>query len=271
MRCPWCGSGPVMIRGDWWECGWCGDSGRLKRSAEPEKIEMTLSFSIVYHVDLPETWGNMKSALEILAPGRDDILLPLLGKVLLHEISAGIQHHSLPSEHKKLQELEHFLKETLDLRLDAPASFIVQTIQSYLLYQQEAELSEQSCGKFWKELISYLTSDQYHNGEPDGLFDLLHELSSAYSYFGAISGEELATAQERRFVLNDAFYLHWQENVLLHPDVARAKQLLAQGEFLDNEDICRDILVTEFPEEMTNYTLEELDDHCWDDILDDVK
>ena len=270
MRCPWCGSGPVMIRGDWWECGWCGDSGRLKRSAEPEKIEMTLSFSIVYHVDLPETWGNMKSALEILAPGRDDILLPLLGKVLLHEISAGIQHHSLPSEHKKLQELEHFLKETLDLRLDAPASFIVQTIQSYLLYQQEAELSEQSCGKFWKELISYLTSDQYHNGEPDGLFDLLHELSSAYSYFGAISGEELATAQERRFVLNDAFYLHWQENVLLHPDVARAKQLLAQGEFLDNEDICRDILVTEFPEEMTNYTLEELDDHCWDDILDDV-
>lgn len=185
MRCPWCGSGPVMIRGDWWECGWCGDSGRLKRSAEPEKVEMTLSFSIVYHVDLPETWRNMKSALEILAPGRDDILLPLLGKVLLHEISAGIQHRSLPSEHEKLQELEHFLKETLDLRLDSPASFIVQTIQSYLLYQQEAELSEQSCGKFWKELISYLTSDQYHNGEPDGLFDLLHELSSAYSYFGA--------------------------------------------------------------------------------------
>ena len=31
MRCPWCGS-PVMIRGSSWECGWCGDSGRLKRT-----------------------------------------------------------------------------------------------------------------------------------------------------------------------------------------------------------------------------------------------
>ena len=31
MRCPWCGS-PVMIRGSSWECGWCGDSGSLKRT-----------------------------------------------------------------------------------------------------------------------------------------------------------------------------------------------------------------------------------------------
>ena len=30
MRCPYCGS-PVMIRGRYWECGYCGDSGRLKR------------------------------------------------------------------------------------------------------------------------------------------------------------------------------------------------------------------------------------------------
>ena len=208
MRCPWCGSGPVMIHGDWWECGWCGDSGRLKRSAEPEKVEMTLSFSIVYHVDLPETWGNIKSALETLAPGRDDILLSLLGKVLLHEISAGIQHRNLPSEHEKLQELEHFLKETPDLRLDVPSSVISQTIQSNIPYPQEAALSEKVCGDFWRELISALTPEQYYDDEPEGLFDLLYELSSAYSYFGDTSGEELAIAQEHRFALNDAFYLH---------------------------------------------------------------
>ncbi len=30
MRCPWCGSGPVMIRGNTWECGFCGDTGSLQ-------------------------------------------------------------------------------------------------------------------------------------------------------------------------------------------------------------------------------------------------
>ncbi len=274
MRCPWCGSGPVMISGDRWECGWCGDFGTLihipEPPPEPQPVKMTLSFSIVYHVDLPETWKNMKTAVRTLAPRGDTALFPLLGKVLLYEISDGIRHRNSPPEPEKLQELEQFLKETPDLELDAPANSVVRTVQTDILYPQEAELSERSCGEFWRELISHLTSEQYYSREPDGLWDLLHELSSAYSYFGDTSGEEFATAQEHRFELNDAFYLHWQENVLLHPDVARARQLLAQGEFPDNEDICREILVTEFPEEAAGYTLEALDDHGWDDILDDV-
>ena len=269
IRCPHCGS-PVMIRGNRWECGWCGDSGRLKHSSGSKKIGITLSFSAVYHVDLPKTWENMKSALKALAPGRDAALLSLLGKVLLHEISAGIQHRGIPPESEKLRELEQFLKGTHDLNLDAPASSVVQTIQTNILYPQQAELSEQSCGEFWRELIAPLTREHYYRDEPEGLFDLLHELSSAYSYFGDTSGEELGTAQRRRFALNDAFYYHLLEKVLLHPDVARAKQLLAKGDFPDNEDICRDILVTEFPEEVSGYTLENLDDRSWDDILEDV-
>ena len=30
IRCPNCGS-PAQVRGDQWECGWCGDSGFIRR------------------------------------------------------------------------------------------------------------------------------------------------------------------------------------------------------------------------------------------------
>ena len=29
IRCPTCGS-PAEVRGDTWECGYCGDTGRLR-------------------------------------------------------------------------------------------------------------------------------------------------------------------------------------------------------------------------------------------------
>ena len=43
MRCPTCGE-TVMIHGGYWECGWCGDCGTLRRCQQPipEKIEEEL-------------------------------------------------------------------------------------------------------------------------------------------------------------------------------------------------------------------------------------
>ena len=79
MRCPWCGS-PVMIRGSSWECGWCGDSGSLKRTPL-QQPKITLTLSLVYHIDLPETWNDLKKALGQLAP-KNTLLSQLLGKVL---------------------------------------------------------------------------------------------------------------------------------------------------------------------------------------------
>lgn len=119
MRCPWCGS-PVMIHGSQWECGWCGDFGSLRRTpvqkqtSEPAQITVTLSF--VYHVDLNEIWSEMKKALDQLAPNETS-LSQLLGKVLLHSISEGIQHAGALPDEKKAAELRAFLSSTPDLTL----------------------------------------------------------------------------------------------------------------------------------------------------------
>ena len=269
MRCPWCGS-PVMMRGSSWECGWCGDSGRLKRTPVQQPAQITLTLSFVYHVDLPEMWNDLKKALGQIAP-KDTSLLQLLGKVLLHHISAGIQHAGALPDEKKAEELRTFLTTTTDLNLGESAEEIMRDAKRGVLFREEAVLSETDCGTFWTELLSTRPVEDYYNHvDPDGLFELFSELSSAYAYFGGKKDEEMGEAQDYRNALEEAYNTHWQNKVLLHPDAERAKRLLAQGKFPDYEDICREILLVEYPEEVPHETAEDFDELSWNYILDDV-
>lgn len=272
MNCPWCGS-PVMIRGSSWECGWCGDFGSLQRTPAKKSqntAQITLTLSFVYHVDLPETWSDLKKALGQLAP-KNILLSQLLGKVLLHHISAGIQHAGALPDEKKAEELRTFLHNTLDLNLGESAEEIMRDAKRGVLFREEAALSETNCGTFWTELLATRPVEDYYNRvDPDGLFELFSELSSAYAYFGGKKDEEMGEAQDYQNALEEAFNTHWQNKVLLHPDVERAKRLLAQGKFPDYEDICREILLVEYSEEVPHETAEDFDELSWERVLDDV-
>ena len=262
-----------MIRGSSWECGWCGDFGSLQRTPAKKSqntAQITLTLSFVYHVDLPETWSDLKKALGQLAPN-DTSLSQLLGKVLLHHISAGIQNaRALPDE-KKAEELRAFLHDTADLNLGESADEIMRDVKRGVLFREEAALSETDCGTFWTELSATRPVEDYYNRvDPDGLFELFSELSSAYAYFGGKKDEEMGEAQDYKNALEEAYHTHWQNKVLLHPDVERAKHLLAQGKFPDYEDICREILLVEYPEEVPHETAEEFDELSWERVLDDV-
>ena len=278
MDCPWCGS-TVEICGDSWECGWCGDFGwcvdieslqgtPAKKSANT--AEITLTFSLVYHVDLPETWNDLKKALDQLAPNNTH-LSQLLGKVLLHNISTGIQHAGALPDEKKAEELRTFLHTTADLNLGESAEEIMRDAKRGVLFREEAALSENECGTFWAELLSTRPVEDYYNQiDPDGLFELFSELSSAYAYFGGKKDEEMGKAQDYQNALEKAYNTHWQNKVPLHPDIERAKRLLAQGKFPDYEDICREILLVEYPEEVPHETAGDVNDLSWKYILDDV-
>lgn len=262
-----------MIRGSSWECGWCGDFGSLQRTPvkkSPDTTQITLTFSFVYHVDLPETWNDLKKALSQLAP-KNTLLSQLLGKVLLHNISTGIQHAGALPDEKKAEELRTFLNTNADLNLGENAEEIVRDAKRGVLFREEAALSETDCGTFWTELLSTRPVEDYYNRvDPDGLFELFSELSSAYAYFGGKKDEEMGEAQDYQNALEEAYNTHWQNKVLLHPDVERAKGLLAQGMFPDYEDICREILLVEYPEEVPHETADDFDELSWESILDDV-
>lgn len=229
---------------------------------------MTLSF--VYHVDLPETWNDLKKALGQLAP-KNTVLSQLLGKALLHNISTGIQNAGALPDEKKAEELRTFLTTTTDLNLGENAEEIMRDAKRGVLFREEAALSETDCGTFWTELLSTRPVEDYYNRvDPDGLFKLFSELSSAYAYFGGKKDEEMGEAQDYRNTLEEAYNTHWQNKVLLHPDIKQAKRLLAQGKFPDYEDICREILLVEYPEEVPHETAEDFDELSWESILDDV-
>ena len=269
MRCPWCGN-PATTHGDRWECYYCGDSGTLRRPSASHSAQVTLTFSFVYHVDLTETWSDLKKALGQLAP-KNTLLSQLLGKVLLHNISTGIQNAGALPDEKKAAELRTFLTTTTDLNLGENAEEIMCDAKRGVLFREEAALSETDCGTFWTELLSTRPVEDYYNRvDPDGLFDLLSELSSAYAYFGGKKDEEMGEAQDYQNALEEAYNTHWQNKVLLHPDVERVKRLLAQGKFPDYEDICREVLLVEYPEEVPHESAEDFNELSWDYILDDV-
>lgn len=269
MRCPWCGN-PATTHGNRWECYYCGDSGTLRRPSANHSAQVTLTLSFVYHIDLPETWNDLKKALGQLAP-KNTLLSQLLGKVLLHNISTGIQNAGALPDEKKAEELRTFLTTTTDLNLGENAEEIMRDAKRGVLFCEEAALSETDCGTFWTELLSTRPVEDYYNRvDPDGLFDLLSELSSAYAYFGGKKDEEMGEAQDYQNALEEAYNTHWQNKVLLHPDAERAERLLAQGEFPDYEDICREILLVEYPEEVPHESAEDFNELSWDYILDDV-
>ena len=269
MRCPWCGN-PATTHGNRWECYYCGDSGTLRRPSANHSAQVTLTLSFVYHIDLPETWNDLKKALGQLAP-KNTLLFQLLGKVLLHNISTGIQNAGALLDEKKAEELRTFLTTTTDLNLGENAEEIMRDAKRGVLFCEEAALSETDCGTFWTELLSTRPVEDYYNRvDPDGLFDLLSELSSAYAYFGGKKDEEMGEAQDYQNALEEAYNTHWQNKVLLHPDAERAERLLAQGEFPDYEDICREILLVEYPEEVPHENAEDFDELSWESILDDV-
>ena len=229
-----------------------------------------MTLSLVYHIDLPETWNDLKKALGQLAP-KNTLLFQLLGKVLLHNISTGIQNAGALPDEKKTAELRTFLTTTTDLNLGENAEEIMCDAKRGVLFLEEAALSETDCGTFWTELLSTRPVEDYYNRvDPDGLFDLLSELSSAYAYFGGKKDEEMGEAQDYQNALEEAYNTHWQNKVLLHPDVERAKRLLAQGKFPDYEDICREVLLVEYPEEVPHESAEDFNELSWDYILDDV-
>ena len=71
MLCPHCGS-PVMIRGSYWECGWCGDCGMLQRAPAKESeraaAQTPSAASGPSCAQLTELWIELRKALSQLAP-----------------------------------------------------------------------------------------------------------------------------------------------------------------------------------------------------------
>ena len=114
MRCPCCGS-PVMIRGNLWECGYCGDSGAYT----PEEQDVDLRFSVEIdenfwdHTDytMPEIQEEAVAIRKLQAPEDDGFFDDHCRDILMRHYPEAFQ--KLSKEELCFFSLSDFLKEKL--------------------------------------------------------------------------------------------------------------------------------------------------------------
>ena len=264
MRCPWCGS-PVMIRGNSWECGYCGDCGKLNLTKSEEiTLSLSLSLSISFEIDLLSSWQKMKDCLQTVVPTKAEQMLPELAKTVLYEISQALITSGQRIPEEKRENFENFLESTSDFFITFSTEEILRVAEEKVLCAAEGRLTEHVCGSFWRSLIDSIPDADY----PDELGDIFLSLGSIYQYF--VSDDCDSEDNDRRNDLRDAFERHWYDHKIRHPDVAAAIVQLQEGGAKDYDGICRSILISEFPKVFESLSIDELIDFQWKHFIEDM-
>lgn len=211
-----------MIHGGSWECGYCGDSGFLRRRV-PRKREVpqiTLTLSLSWDLDLNDTWEELKKTVRDLTGSRSDMPLSLLGRTILHEISLGMVRAQKHPSDARLKKIEAFLYDTNDLCARCSLNDLIGTVKTgNAMYSDEAALTDQKCGKFWRSLMQAIPTYAYYTD--NSLQDLFRNLSNWYTLGFSEDGEG---SSDRQWELEETFQKYWSEYVLLNPDAAFEKK-----------------------------------------------
>ncbi len=259
MRCPWCGS-PVMIRGNRWECGCCGDFGDLPPEQREEQA-LTLKLSVSRELDFPRTWQELKRVL----PRNAEELVPQLGSVLIYEISHAMEMPGHTEDREKFEALDRLLQETPQLN-GLPDGWKIYDASRWgeVLCGAQGKLTEEFCGTFWKELI-----EKFPSGDcPEEIDGMMRNLGDVYEYF--VSDQWEGEGADRCRELRSAFEYHWYRHQCVSPDLGAVMARLQRDDTSRLDDDCRDILVFSFPDYFSGWSLEKLRDVQWDRLLEDV-
>lgn len=182
FRCPHCGS-PVMIRGNWWECGWCGDSGYLASSKSAKQNDLPT----IRDEELEELERGVLSVVEGMKKRFGDGQ-PERTKALQLAIY-GMSHALCPSGNQTPHSLA-LLQAFFQQYSFCTASEVLGAARSGTpAFADQFVLEQEQLGSFWRSVLTELPS--YHCGRalPDWLEQTLDGLSRIESCF---SGQDAA-------------------------------------------------------------------------------
>lgn len=255
MRCPYCG-GDVMIRGDRWECGHCGDSGFLRPSDDAD-----VSFTVEFEVNLEETWEDMKKCLR--EAGAEDLsaVLHPMAQAVVYEITRALclSERRLPGE--KERNLRNFLAGSRELgSLPGTQEILTAGANGRVLFPEVGRLTEKYCGSFW-QLVA-------ENTRAENLSDirmLFWNFGWVHQYFLSEGCDDEAGNRESQ--LEDAMEPYFTRERCLHPDGEMARKRFAEDDTSRFDDDVRDLLMLRFPEAMRNLPYEALREFEAEDFL----
>lgn len=255
MKCPWCGS-PVIVKGSWWECGYCGDSGRYR--PKPVICHVTVK----YILKPEETWQLMRDQFVSEIPNGNE-LLPELGKAAVYQISCGLSKTSFLSSPDVQIDLERFLR---CLPISVTVTDVLSAARNgQTIFRDESILTNEKCGTFWKTVIERIPRELYYDGMEPDLTTVWSELGHLFGYFG---GGEMEGAESVSREMRYAFPTHWIAYIVLHPDVEYARAQLQKGIVSNSgRDFAMQLLVDAVPELLQTYPREEWGDLEWYPVL----
>ena len=143
IYCPNCGS-PVMLRGDGWECGWCGDFGDISSLSRPEreKLRAELAAEVLEQGVVSIVEGVQARY------GESDETLTLGCKLALY----GMTEALIPEERQTPRNL-HLLKAFFERHTFCTAAEVLGAAQSgEAAFGDMFSLTGERLGSFWAEL-----------------------------------------------------------------------------------------------------------------------
>lgn len=190
FRCPHCGS-PVMLRGNWWECGWCGDSGYLASRKSSEQNDLPA----ICDEELEELERGVLSVVEGMQKRLGDGQPARTNAFQL--VVYGMSHALCPSGHQTPHSLallqaffQHYSFCTADEVLSASRS-------GSPAFTDQFALEQGQLGSFWRSVLAELPSYQPDRALPDWLKQTLDGLSRIESCFsGQDAAVEFASLQQ---------------------------------------------------------------------------
>lgn len=207
IRCPHCGS-PVMVRGNRWECGWCGDFGNISSLNRSERVKLSRAHDTALE-DLERGVLSILNGIQAhFGSGEKERLLAC--KLVIY----GMSHALVPANNQTQRNLQ-LLQAFFQRYSFCTAGEVLGTARSGKpAFEDQFLLTKERLGSFWESLLPDLPQYEAYKAWPNWLYQTVDGLSQVEYAF---SGEDSSTLFD---TLQEALDTHWSTYPLLHPDLA---------------------------------------------------
>lgn len=196
FRCPHCGS-PVMLRGNSWECGWCGDSGYFVPRKQSEQTDLPP----ISDDELEELERGVLSVVEGMqkrfGDGQAERTLAL--QLVVYELSHALR----PSGHQTPHNIA-LLQAFFDCYSFCTASEVLGAARSEApAFADQFALEKGQFGSFWQSVLADLPAYPSGRAWPDWLNQTMDGLSQIKSCFSGQDASDIFAS------LQQIWNAHW--------------------------------------------------------------
>lgn len=126
-------------------------------------------------------------------------------------------------------------------------------------FEAVGNLTEQSCGSFWKDLLAHFPFGSFYTNHPEALEDLLALAASGYTFFSDDSDRETALLNK----LRETFDTYWLKN----PHMDQVLSAIHAHNYPKNTDPYAALLIGVFPSAFKTWDTDDLCFTCARDLL----